>query len=339
MIDAHRRTRGWRFGFFVLPLFLAILTGCSKSGDPDALRAAFLPDIDVLKHVPHIAGLGIDSKQPLGLGAPEPVRTTVRFVSRDGDLNGGEPTIIEAAVLRPAGRGPFPAIVALHDCLGLYGPSGTMMSHMRDWSERLVAQGYAVLMPDSFNPRGVPEMCGRDPELIRPGMERARDAAAGLDWLQAQSWIKPDKVGLIGWANGGTTALTFATTDGRLVRQHGQPDFKLIVAFYPNCSTMAQAPGWRSDIPLTVLTAGKDDWAPPVSCLKMSERIQASNGVLDLVKYSGARHDFDAPNMPIHLKTGVTTTATGAATIGTDPLARADAVERVTTLLAAALNP
>ncbi len=320
MIDVDRRSRGGRFGFPVLSLLLTLIAGCSQPRDPDALQAALLAD-------------------SVGRGAPEPVRDTVRFVSRDGELNGGEPTIIEAAVLHPAGRGPFPAVVALHDCQGLYGPSGAMMSHMRDWSERLAAQGYAVLMPDSFNPRGVPEMCSRDPELIRAGVERARDAAGGLDWLQAQPWIKPDKIGLIGWANGGTTALTFATTNGRLVRQHEQPDFKLIVAFYPNCTTMMQAPGWRSDIPLTVLTAGKDDWAPPQSCLKMSEMIQASNGVLDLVKYSDARHDFDAPNMPIHMKAGITTTATGSATIGTDPMARADAVERMTTLLSAALNP
>jgi hypothetical protein len=71
----------------------------------------------------------------------------------------------------------------------------------------------------------------------------------------------------------------------------------------------------------------------------MSEMIQASNGVLDLVKYSGALHDFDAPNMPVHMKAGITTTASGGATIGTDPIARADAVERVSALLLAALEP
>jgi len=64
-----------------------------------------------------------------------------------------------------------------------------------------------------------------------------------------------------------------------------------------------------------------------------------AGGSLDLVKYYGARHDFDAPGMPLHVKAGLTTTKTGGATIGTNPMARADAVERVSKLLAATLQP
>jgi hypothetical protein len=43
--------------------------------------------------------------------------------------------------------------------------------------------------------------------------------------------------------------------------------------------------------------------------------------------------------MPTHTKAGLTTTASGGATIGTDPMARTDAIERVTRLLAATLRP
>jgi len=337
-MDGRPRHRGAAFRLLALSLSL-FAAGCARPGDPAALRAAFLGGGDIMAHVPKLKGLGIDTPQPLAHGAPESIRTTVRFASNDGDLYGGTPTIIEAALLRPAGPGPFPGIVALHDCLGLYGPSGAMTSHMRDWAERLVAQGYAVIFPDSFNPRGVPEMCSRDPDLIRPGAERSRDAAAALGWLQAQPWIVPDRVGLIGWANGGTTALTFATTDGRLKQHYGQPDFRLIVAFYPNCEALTRAPGWRSDLPLTVFAGGQDDWAPARACVDLAAQIEASGGGLDLVKYFMAHHDFDAPGMPVHLKAGVTTTVSGGAVIGTDPMARADAVQRVTNLLASTLRP
>ena len=265
--------------------------------------------------------------------APEPVRRLVRFASKDADLYGGTSTIIEAALFRPLGNGPFPAVVALHDCAGLYGPTGEMMSHMRDWAERLVAQGYAVLMPDSFNPRGVPEMCGRDPDLIRPGAERARDVAAAMGWLQARSWVVPDRVGLIGWANGGTTAMTFATSDGALQRKPGQPDFRLIVAFYPNCLTLSHAPGWQTGLPMQILVGARDDWAPAKNCADLSNSIKAVGGQMDLVTYAGAHHDFDAPGMPLHLKAGLTTTSSGGAVIGTHPLARADALDRVLGIL------
>jgi len=294
---------------------------------------------NALAGIPKLPGLGLEGDEPLGRGAPEPVRTSVRFASKDGDLFSGSPTIIEAALYRPVGAGPFPVVVALHDCLGLYGPTGAMSSHMRDWAERLAAQGYAVVMPDSFNPRGVPEICDRDPQFIRPGVERARDAEAALDWVQAQPWADGERVGLIGWANGGTTALTFATSDGSLHRRFGQPDFRLIVAFYPNCATLTQAPGWRSDLRLAVLTGNDDDWAPAAACVSLAKQIENGGGSLDLVKYYGAKHDFDAPGMPVHLKAGLTTTKSGGAVIGTNPQARADAVERVTRLLSSVLHP
>jgi hypothetical protein len=71
----------------------------------------------------------------------------------------------------------------------------------------------------------------------------------------------------------------------------------------------------------------------------LANRSGAAGGVLDLVKYNDAGHDFDAPGMPTHTKAGLTTTASGGATIGTDPMARTDAIERVTRLLAATLRP
>ena len=326
-------------GFLALGATLLLASCAQPQRDPSTLRAGFLPEGRPQAKLPRISGLGMDDTEPLGRGAPEPIRETVRYPSADADLFDGTPTILEAALYRPAGKGPFPVVVALHDCMGLYGPSGAMNSHMRDWAERLVAQGYAVLMPDSFNPRGVPEMCSRDPDLIRPGVERSRDARGSLDWLQTQPWAAGNRVGLVGWANGGTTALTFATSDGRLHRRFGEPDFRVIVAFYPNCTTLALAPGWRSDLPLIVLTGSNDNWAPAEACVSLAGLIGNTGGALDLVKYYGASHEFDAPGMPLHVKTGITTTVSGGATIGTDPQARADAVERVTRLLATTLNP
>jgi dienelactone hydrolase len=338
---ARRRLRSWitLAGLLVLPCLLTLSACTKKPADPEALRAAFLPTRNPFAGVPKVPGMGMDDSQPLGNPAPEPVRSVVRFPSNDADLFQGQATIIEAELYRPAGPGPFPAVVALHDCMGLYGPSGKVNSHMRDWAERLAAQGYAVLMPDSFNPRGVPEDCDKDQSMIRPGVERARDAAAAFDWLQVQSWADGARVGLMGWANGGTTALTFATSDGRLRRHFTNRDFRLIVAFYPNCAVLSRAPAWRADLPLAILIGGNDNWAPAEDCVALARQVESSGGALDLVKYYGAAHDFDWPGMPLHVKAGLTMTATGSATIGTDSQARADSVARVTRLLAITLHP
>jgi dienelactone hydrolase len=327
-----------RLAFAGLLTALLLSPACSPPAE-GPVRKAFLPETNPFAGLPHVAGIGNEGGELLGAAPAEPVRETVRFASNDADLFGGQPTIIEAELYRPVGAGPFPALVALHDCMGLYGPNGKVNSHMRDWAERLSAQGYAVLMPDSLNPRGMPENCDRDPELVRPGVERARDAAASLDWLQAQPWASGDRVGVIGWASGGTTALTFATSDGRLRGRSGQFDFRLIVAFYPNCATLTQAPGWRSDIKLTVFVGGNDNWAPAQDCVALVDRVAQTGGALDLVKYNAAAHDFDWPGMPLHMKAGLTMTASGGALIGTDSQARADAVTRVSHLFADSLHP
>jgi dienelactone hydrolase len=50
-----------------------------------------------------------------------------------------------------------------------------------------------------------------------------------------------------------------------------------------------------------------------------------------IIVYPGAHHDFDRPNSPIRLRTGLAYTAdpSGKAHVGTNPAARADALKRV----------
>ena len=44
----------------------------------------------------------------------------VSFLSLDGAVTGGAPTALRGLLLRPAGAGPFPAVVAPHGCTGLF---------------------------------------------------------------------------------------------------------------------------------------------------------------------------------------------------------------------------
>ncbi len=53
-------------------------------------------------------------------------------------------------VYRPEGKGPFPAIVAMHSCDGLGGADSPVAARYADWGERLAAAGFVVLFPDSF---------------------------------------------------------------------------------------------------------------------------------------------------------------------------------------------
>src|SRR5437879_2481751 len=98
----------------------------------------------------------------------------------------GEGVALNAILYSPAGRGPFPAVVALHGCSGLYGRDGTLSPRHVDWAERLTAKGFMVLFPDSFRSRGAESQCRTEDRVTRPSRERVDDALAAKAYLQSR---------------------------------------------------------------------------------------------------------------------------------------------------------
>ena len=97
---------------------------------------------------------------------------SVFFPSLDGPLTGGKPTQLRGLLMKPDGAGPFPAVVALHGCSGLF-KEGALVAREAAWAQLLTSHGYVVLFPDSFGPRDVTTDCeGR----VRAWAERSYDA-------------------------------------------------------------------------------------------------------------------------------------------------------------------
>jgi len=233
-----------------------------------------------------------------------------------------------ARMLRPAGNGPFAAVVALHGCGGLFTRKGEMQSREVDWAERLVAAGYVVLLPDSFTARGISEICTVKERSIHP-QDRAGDAAAAARWLADQPFVDASRLALVGWSNGGSTVL-WTVREGFM----GQgADFRAAIAFYPGCRVMAARPQWRPRLPLTILIGGADDWTPPGPCRELGLRAGVT-----VIEYPGAYHGFDAPNSQIRVRSNLALAKNGTAHVGTHPAARAAAIEAVMGLLRSALE-
>jgi dienelactone hydrolase len=265
--------------------------------------------------------------------------THVAFPSHDGDLTHGAATTIDAWLMRPVGDGPFPAVVLLHGCAGPYDKAGALKARDRDWAERLVAQGYVVVLPDSFHARGVDETCTREHAPVRPGVERARDAYGALLWLQAQSFVRGDDVGVLGWSNGGSAVLAVVTRSSRARPVPLAHDFRVAIALYPGCKSARERHDWLPlALPLHVLIGSDDDWTPAAPCEALVDDARAQHADLDLVVYPGAFHDFDDPHLPRTVRHNVASTSSHTATIATDPGARADAIERVTRILLESLQ-
>jgi dienelactone hydrolase len=262
----------------------------------------------------------------------------VAFASLDADLTHGAPTTLDAWIMRPATPGPHPAMLLLHGCAGLFAASGELTARHRDWAERLVAEGYVVLLPDSFSGRGLSEICSRSPQPVRPGYERTRDAYAALAFLEHQPDVDPARVGVLGWSNGGSTVLDALAPHIRARPPGLAHDFKLAIAFYPGCERVLARGDWLPPVaPVHVLIGASDDWTVPGPCVDLIARARAAGADADIVVYPDAFHDFDDPQMHVHVRGNVATTANHTATIGMNPAARADAIARVTGLLRAQL--
>lgn len=226
--------------------------------------------------------------------------------------------VLDAALVRPAGSGQGPAVVALHGC------AGALPARDGSWAVALARQGHTVLLPDSFGSRGLGSRCREAHRAVSASGVRRQDAIAAAEWLTRQPGTPPGGVVLMGWSNGGNTALWTADAS------RGLPAglFRRFVAFYPGCKTASREADYRPAAPLLILVGANDDWTPAPPCRALAARFPAR---ISLTVYPGAWHDFDAPGEPVRLHAGLATppSGTGQAHTGTNEAARLDALQRV----------
>ena len=257
---------------------------------------------------------------------------TVNFPSLDGKTN------LTAHLSRPEGDAPRPALVLMHGCSGLLNKGGRILPIYRAWMRALVVQGYVVLTVDSASSRGLGQTCSAGPERITMWRDRPKDAYAALQYLQTQPFVQADRVGLMGWSQGGGALLLSINA-----RSFGRPadlarDFRAAVAFYPGgCSerlqsrpyTQAEPASWTTQVPLLVLAGEADTWTPFPPCEAFIAGAKARGSPIELKSYPSAMHAFDAPDLPRRELPEYRIGNGPIPVIATDREARADAFLRV----------
>ena len=222
-----------------------------------------------------------------------PAIETLTLTSRDGV------TRLTGYLWKPAGDGPFPAIVMLHGRAGSYSvaargvyDASTLTRRHRAWGEFWAARGYLALHVDSFGPRGYPQGFARNTYQDRPAAVsehtvRPLDAYAALHYLRDRSDVLGDRIGVQGWSNGAMTVLAALGGDPRT-------GFRAALAFYPGCGEQDKR-DYMPYAPLLMLLAAEDDEVSPAVCRRVGERAIARGANLELVVYPGAEHAFDDP--------------------------------------------
>ena len=240
--------------------------------------------------------------------------------------------VLHAQLFKPEGEGPFPTVIALHGCGGLGSHSDSVQPRYRDWAERLLKAGNAVLWPDSYGSRELGPQCRVKEMHIKARRERVTDIAASRAWLMKQNWVARDRVSLMGWANG-ASALLWAVRPQSAARDAG-PDFRAAIAFYPDCRISAGL-GWSTRVPTLVLIGANDDVSSPPACRQMVDGAHGRSALARIVVYPGAYHDFDRANTPLHAAASSTDAAVPEhGHLGTDSEARAELQKEVAEWLA-----
>jgi len=279
-------------------------------------------------------------------GAPLPERVT--FDSLDRDPRTGTPVRITGLLFRPGDDDAprRPAVVALHGCGGMYSSSKSKRDELslrhRAMAELLTGEGYIVLFPDSFRPRGREEICtveNRSRTITQAN--RRLDAQGALAYLQARADVAPDRVASLGWSHGASTVLAALNTRQSAVaawedRASSPPYFRAGVAFYPGCGESLRAKGgYAVAAPLTLFVGGADDWTAPGPCIDLAKKLASAGEPVTITVYADTYHGFDGPSTQKRLRLEVPNGVHpgSGVTVESNPAARDDAYARLRAFL------
>lgn len=133
-----------------------------------------------------------------GAGTAVPVPEVVRFTSADG-------VRVAGLVYRPPGPGPFPVVLHIHG-----GPETQAVPVSDPLIDGLLARGVAVL---ASNIRGSSGYGLRFQRMIYRdwGGGDVADLRAAAEFLRAQPWADPDRLGVYGASYGGFASLSCMT--------------------------------------------------------------------------------------------------------------------------------
>lgn len=249
----------------------------------------------------------------------------IRFPNATPD----DPLTVGGWLSRPAGVGPFPALVLLHGCHGVSAST-------HQWARWLRDQGYVALVVDSWAARDMTEGCSHE-SFDLESTERFDDVAGALRFLQSRGDVDRRRIGVIGWSNGGVYSMS-AINGPSLERQRrrgvplSEPGFRAAVGVYPGaCHSLVTEQVVR---PLLVLLGDADDWTIPGPCVEMVEAMRRRGADASIVLYPGAVHYFDVEGQRrTYLADVENRNKPGGccgATVGYDAAAAADARRRVT---------
>ncbi len=208
--------------------------------------------------------------------------STVSTFAADGKpvtYKSGDETV-NAILYTPHGKGPFPALVVIHEWWGLN-------DWVKEQASKLADQGYVALAIDLYRGKvaTTPEQAH---EIMRgvPEDRANRDLLAAAAYLRSLKNVNPAKVGDIGWCMGGGYALDLAIAD---------PQLKAAVINYGHLAS-DQATLQKIHAAILGIFGGQDRGIPPADVKKFEADLKALGKPVEIKIFPDAGHAFENPN-------------------------------------------
>ena len=180
---------------------------------------------------------------------------------------------------KPAGDGPFPAMVVVHEWWGLN-------DNIKHEADKLAQAGYVALAVDLFGKTTT------DPEqamaMVRGFDQKAAapHLAATVGYLGSLPYVRADKIGSIGWCFGGGVSLGLAIADARLaaaVVYYGQP-------------VTVPAELAKIEAPILLIYGEADQMIPIEKARELDADLTKAGVRHEFHSYPGAPHAFANPS-------------------------------------------
>lgn len=235
-----------------------------------------------------------------------------------------KPAELANRVFAPEGSGPFPAVVV--------SQTKSVSEHLLVHAKALIAAGYAVLVVDTFGPRGY-RIGVNEPFPA----EFAKDAYDALAHLSKQAYINASRIYQTGYSNGGNAAALLASPQGaKALKASGR--FRATVANYGTCGISGPYGGGGkasvrlellsadSDKPILLLMGELDIESPPANCFPLLEQMKAAGKPVEWHIYPKTAHGWDKRENNGHV---YRTISGETMTYTYDPTITRDATERM----------
>ena len=207
------------------------------------------------------------------------VSTAFAADSKSVSYKSGDETV-QALLYTPPGKGPFPAVIVIHEWWGLN-------DWVKEQASKLSDQGYEALAVDLYRGKvaTTPEMAH---EIVRgvPEDRAKRDLHAAFLFLQSQPNVRKDRIGAIGWCWGGGFSLDVALQESTLAAD---------IINYGHLATDSEALK-KINAPILGIFGAKDLGITPDDVRQFETAMKKLGKKIETKIYDDAGHGFENPS-------------------------------------------